>query len=111
VTLLVLQLPMKRRPVGLDAAAVPLLGADGGKKLRFQRGVRRLGRAMASRPGGSEPLQRQPNRRRRHNPPGGTILVAGYTGGIQPKTSRTWRIAISLLASSPPDGKSQRNVR
>src|SRR5580700_3927583 len=81
---LALQLPMDRGPIGLVAAAMALLGADRGKKLRFQHGVGHLGRQWPAEPSGGEPLQRQPDSRRRHANPAGD-LVAGHTGGIQPK--------------------------
>ena len=81
---LALQLAMNRRPIGLGEAAVTLLLAGRGKQLPFEYRVGHVGRQWPTEPGGSEPLQRQPNGRRRHADPT-RDLVAGHPGGIQPK--------------------------
>ena len=81
---LALQLAVNRCPIRLGAAAVPLLLPGCGKELPFEHRVGHVGRQGPTETGGSEPLQRQPNRRRRHADPTGD-LVAGHPGGIQPK--------------------------
>ena len=81
---LALQLAVNRRPIGLGATAVTLLLSGSGKKLPFEHRVGHVGRQWPTEPGGSEPLQRQPNRRRSHAD-STRDLVAGHTGGIQPK--------------------------
>ena len=81
---LALQLAVNPRPVGLGATAVTLLLASGGEELRFQRRIGQLGRQRPAEPSGGEPLQRQPDGRWRHADPA-RDLVAGHTGGIQPK--------------------------
>ena len=82
--MLALQLAVNRGPIGLGATAMTLLLAGRGKELRFQRGVGHLGRQRPAKPGSGEPLQRQPDGRRRHADPAGD-LVAGHPGGLQPK--------------------------
>src|SRR5271155_5306356 len=81
---LALQLAVHRRPVGLGETAVTLLLADSGKELCFQRRVDQFDRQWPAKPGGGKPLQRQPDGRWRHADPAGD-LVAGYSGGLQPK--------------------------
>src|ERR1700758_1966048 len=81
---LALELAVKRRPIGLGTATVPLLLADRGKELRFQRGVGELRRQRPPEPGVGEPLQCQPHGRRRNTYSAGN-LVAGQPGGLQPK--------------------------
>src|SRR5229473_3692161 len=81
---LALQLPVNRCPIRLGATAMPLLLSGSGKKLSFEHRVGHVGRQWPTEPGGSEPLQRQPYRRRRHADPT-RDLVAGHTGGLQPK--------------------------
>ena len=81
---LALQLAVNRRPIGLGATAVTLLLASPGKELRFQRRVGHLGRQRPAEPGDGEPLQRQPDRRRRHADTA-SDLVAGQSGGLQPE--------------------------
>src|SRR5713101_3340241 len=81
---LALQLPVNRCPIRLGATAMPLLLSGCGEELSFEHRVGHVGRQWPTEPGGSEPLQRQPNRRRRHADPT-RDLVAGHTGGLQPK--------------------------
>jgi len=81
---LALQLAVNRRPVGLGALAMPLLGTDRGEELRLQRRIGQLGRQWPAEPGDGEPFQRQSNRRRRYADPT-RDLVAGHPGGVQPK--------------------------
>ncbi len=82
--MLALQLTVNRGPIGLGATAVPLLLSGCSEELPFEHRVGHVGWQRPAETGGSEPLQRQPNRRRRHANTAGD-LVAGHTGGIQPK--------------------------
>lgn len=77
------QLPMDRGEIGLSATRC-LACANRPKELRFEHTVAHLGRRRPAEPGCDEPLQRQPDGRGHHADPAGDLL-AGHTGGIQPK--------------------------
>jgi hypothetical protein len=58
---LALQLAVKRRPIGLGTATMPLLFADRSEELRFQRGIGHLGRQRPVQFRCRQPLQSQPD--------------------------------------------------
>jgi hypothetical protein len=61
---LALELAVDLGLIGLEVAAMTLLGADGRKQPRFQRVVGHLGRQRpAEQPRARQPFQRQPDRR------------------------------------------------
>ena len=67
-----------------SVAPVALLLAGRGEELCFQRGVGHLGWQRPAQSRRRQPLQRQPDRRRRNPDPPGD-LVTGYPGRLQPK--------------------------
>src|SRR5215472_10649327 len=59
---LALELPVDLGPIGLEVAAMTLLGADGSKQRRLQSSVGHLRRQWPAQPRARQPCQRQPDR-------------------------------------------------
>ena len=81
---LALELAVDLGPIGLDAVAITLLGADRREQCRLQSGVGHLRRQWPAEPGARQPLQRQPDSRRRNTYAAGN-LVEPDPGGPQTK--------------------------
>jgi hypothetical protein len=106
VTCFALQLAVNRRPIGFGEAAVTLLLAGRGKKLRFQCRVGQFGRQWPAQPGRGEPLQCQPDGRRA-TPTRRAISLEETAAALNRSTSRTWRIAILSAGIVPSCGKAE----
>jgi hypothetical protein len=63
---LALELAVDLDPIGLEVAAMTLLGADRSEQCRLYRGIGHLSRQWPAQPGTRQPFQRQPHRRRRN---------------------------------------------